>query len=153
MLGKAGMQAQLTADTPEVWPPRQQSGVMGHWVHAGCWGAYVAQQSHLGDINLHFTWISLQMEEAQFIARFALVLLFCCCFFNVMAELSESAWKDVVETSMLLILISLITGTTYMLYTLPGRNGFGLVRCMVYQGFRNRQISQGLTIPIFGRLT
>lgn len=54
---------------------------------------------------------------------------------------------------MLLILISLITGTTYMLYTLPGRNGFGLVRCMVYQGFRNRQISQVLTIPIFGRLT
>lgn len=41
----------------------------------------MAQQSHLGDINLHFTWISLQMEEAQFIARFALVLLFCCCFF------------------------------------------------------------------------
>lgn len=81
----------------------------------------------------------------------AVLLLF---FFNVMAELSESAWKDdVAETSMLLILISLIKGTTYMLYTLPGRNGFGLVRCMVYQGFRNRQISQGLTIPIFGRLT
>lgn len=33
------------------------------------------------DINLHFTGISLQMEEAQFIARFALVLQFCCCFF------------------------------------------------------------------------
>lgn len=33
------------------------------------------QGSISGDTNPHFIWISLQMEEAQFIVRLALVLL------------------------------------------------------------------------------
>lgn len=68
-------QRSLQTSPKSVYQDDQEFSAEGCEIHAGCWTVHVVQVTNGGDKNLYFLWLPLQTEEAQFIARLALVLL------------------------------------------------------------------------------